>query len=76
MALYFMCFLGGTPVGAPLIGWIGEHLGAPWSLLVGGSVVVVAGLGALVWLPRLGLAGRADDELPAPDSTGIAARAA
>ena len=27
MALYFMCFMGGTPVGAPLIGWISEHLG-------------------------------------------------
>jgi MFS family permease len=55
MALYFMCFLGGTPLGAPLIGWIGEHLGAPWSLVVGGAVVVVAGLITLVWLPRLGL---------------------
>ena len=60
MALYFMCFLGGTPVGAPLIGWVGEHLGAPWSLVVGGAVVVVAGLAALLWLPRLGLAGPAE----------------
>ena len=43
MALYFMCFMGGTPVGAPLIGWISEHLGAPWGLILGGAVCVVAG---------------------------------
>ena len=50
MALYFMCFMGGTPVGAPLIGWISEHLGAPWGLILGGAVVVLAGLGAAVLL--------------------------
>ena len=27
MALYMAIFMGGTPVGAPLIGWIGERLG-------------------------------------------------
>jgi MFS family permease len=52
MALYFMCFLGGTPVGAPLIGLISEHLGAPWGLILGGAVCVVAGIGAGVWLAR------------------------
>jgi MFS family permease len=52
MALYFMCFLGGTPVGAPLIGWISEHLGAPWGLILGGAVVVVAGVVAAVVLAR------------------------
>jgi MFS family permease len=76
MALYFMCFLGGTPVGAPVIGWIGEHLGAPWSLVIGGAVVVVAGALALVWLPRLGLSGRADGEASAPRPSAVPARAA
>ena len=52
MALYFMCFMGGTPVGAPLIGWISEHLGAPWGLILGGSVCVVAGIAAAAWLAR------------------------
>jgi Transmembrane secretion effector len=76
MALYFMCFLGGTPLGAPLIGWIGEHLGAPWSLIVGGAVVVVAGLITLAWLPRLGLDGRSDERVPAPGAAAVPARAA
>jgi MFS family permease len=52
LALYFMCFMGGTPVGAPLIGWIAEHFGAPWGLILGGAVCVLAGVGAAVWLSR------------------------
>jgi MFS family permease len=52
MALYFMCFMGGTPVGAPVIGWISEHLGAPWGLILGGAVCVVAGLAAAAVLAR------------------------
>ncbi|MCU1667851.1 MAG: Major facilitator superfamily 1 [Blastococcus sp.] len=63
MALYFMCFMGGTPVGAPLIGWISEHLGAPWGLILGGAVCVVAGLAAGAFLAR-GRRGRV--ETPAP----------
>jgi MFS family permease len=76
MALYFMCFLGGTPAGAPLIGWVGEHWGAPWSLVVGGAVVVVAGLVTLLVLLRLGLAGRVDERLPDVGSAAAPARAA
>ena len=52
MALYFMCFMGGTPLGAPLIGLISEHLGAPWGLILGGGVCVLAGIAAGVWLAR------------------------
>jgi MFS family permease len=52
MALYFVCFLGGTPVGAPLIGLISERLGAPWGLILGGAICVVAGLAAAAFLAR------------------------
>ncbi|MDP5184629.1 MFS transporter [Blastococcus sp. BMG 814] len=54
MALYFMCFMGGTPVGAPLIGWVSERFGAPWGLVIGGGVCVVAGLAAAAWLAHRG----------------------
>jgi len=37
-ALYLMVFMGGTPLGAPLIGWIGEAFGARWTLIVGGAL--------------------------------------
>jgi MFS family permease len=36
MALYMMIFMGGTPFGAPIIGWIGETFGARWTLVGGG----------------------------------------
>jgi MFS family permease len=52
LALYFMCFMGGTPVGAPLIGWISERLGAPWGLVGGGLVCVVVASAAGAVLAR------------------------
>lgn len=41
MALYLMVLMGGTPVGAPVVGWIGETMGARWTLLLGGGLTVV-----------------------------------
>jgi MFS family permease len=52
MALYFMCFLGGTPLVTPLIGWIADAFGAPWALISGGIVVLLTGLVAAAWLAR------------------------
>src|SRR5919205_1016459 len=46
MALYFMCFMGGTPLVTPLIGWVSDTFGAPWSLTSGGIVVLAAGVAA------------------------------
>jgi MFS family permease len=40
-ALYLMIFLGGTPFGAPIIGWVGETFGARWMLVGGGAVSLV-----------------------------------
>jgi MFS family permease len=41
MALYMMLLLGGTPIGAPLLGWIGEAFGARWTLIGGGALTIV-----------------------------------
>ncbi len=41
MALYMMIFMGGTPVGAPVIGWVGETFGARWTLLGGGALTML-----------------------------------
>jgi MFS family permease len=47
MALWTMAFLGSTPIGGPIIGWIGEHAGPRWGLAVGGMAAVLAsGYGA------------------------------
>ncbi|MCW2495936.1 MFS transporter [Jatrophihabitans sp.] len=48
MALYLMCFMGGTPFGAPIIGWLAGLAGPRWGLIGGGLICVLAtvGLGA------------------------------
>jgi MFS family permease len=45
MALYLMLLMGGTPVGAPILGWVGEVFGPRWTLIGGG---VLTALGVLV----------------------------
>ncbi|QGF23727.1 MFS transporter [Raineyella fluvialis] len=79
MALYMMVFMGGTPVGAPLIGWIGARFGARSTLAVGAVATGVATLVAL-WIllrarRRTGLADEAASPLrerPAEAVTGSA----
>ncbi|UYM06700.1 MFS transporter [Solicola gregarius] len=51
-ALYLMIFLGGTPLGAPFIGWIGEAFGARWTLIAGGLITLVGTLVALALFTR------------------------
>jgi MFS family permease len=52
MALYMAIFMGGTPVGAPIIGWVGDVLGARWTIAIGTVAVAVALTGVSVWLGR------------------------
>ena len=42
MALYSLVFLGGTPIGAPIIGWLAQRFGARSGLILGGLASVVA----------------------------------
>ncbi|WOQ16596.1 MFS transporter [Raineyella sp. W15-4] len=49
MALYMMVFMGGTPIGAPLIGWVGAQFGARATLGVGAVATGLATLAA-VWV--------------------------
>ena len=42
MALWAVAFLGTTPVGGPIIGFIGEHAGPRVGLAVGGTAALVA----------------------------------
>ncbi len=48
-ALYLMIFMGGTPLGSPFIGWVGETFGARWTLVGGGALSIVGVVLALGW---------------------------
>ncbi|KLD74802.1 MFS transporter [Xanthomonas hyacinthi DSM 19077] len=42
MALRVGVALGGTPIGAPIVGWVADHLGPRWGLAVGAASGVAA----------------------------------
>jgi MFS family permease len=44
MALYTLVFLGSTPIGGPLIGWISQHYGPRVGFAIGGVAALMAGL--------------------------------
>jgi len=44
MALRLAIALGGTPIGAPIVGWVADHLGPRWSLGVGAASGVAAAI--------------------------------
>jgi MFS family permease len=52
MAIYMAVFMGGTPLGSPLIGWIGAAWGPRWTILVGSLATGLAVLGAMLYLAR------------------------
>lgn len=44
MSLWSIAFLGTTPIGGPIIGWIGEHYGSRWGIAAGGIAAVIAAI--------------------------------
>jgi len=52
MALYMAIFMGGTPIGAPIIGWIGESFGARYTILLGGFMSIITAGAAMLWLQQ------------------------
>jgi MFS family permease len=69
LALYALVFVGGTPFGAPVIGWLGEHVGPRSTLVVGGlgSLAISVTMGLLLLRSRGRLSrGRATVAAPVP----------
>ncbi len=57
MALYSVIFLGSTPLGGPIAGWVGQHAGGPQlgpriGLVGGGVIAILAGLAGLLAIRR------------------------
>jgi MFS family permease len=53
MALWGLAWLGSTPIGGPIVGWVGQQAGARWSLVVGGVPTLLCGLLALPALVKI-----------------------
>ena len=42
MALYAIAFLGSTPIGGPIVGWISQQYGARFGFAIGGIATIIA----------------------------------
>ncbi|MET0433462.1 MAG: MFS transporter [Cellulomonas sp.] len=49
MSLYMIVMLGATPIGSPIVGWIGEHFGPRWSIGIGSITALLVSVAAALW---------------------------
>jgi predicted MFS family arabinose efflux permease len=52
MSLYMLVFMGGTPIGSPIVGAITQQWGAPTALVVSGVICLLAAVGAAMLAVR------------------------
>lgn len=52
MAIYMAIFMGGTPVGAPIVGWVADTFGPRWAMGVGAASGFAAALVGVFYLVR------------------------
>ena len=68
MALWALAWLGSTPIGGPIVGWVGQDVGARWSLVIGGLPTILCGILALPALARIDRRGTRNEAVPdSPD---------
>jgi MFS family permease len=53
MALWSVAFLGSTPIGGPIAGYVAQHIGARWGLALGAVACTVAALIGISVLRRV-----------------------
>jgi MFS family permease len=63
LALLAVVFLGSTPVGGPIAGWVSEAFGARWALGLGAATSLIAAV--------LTLRALRDEPLPATTSAAL-----
>ncbi|MDN4613735.1 MFS transporter [Leifsonia sp. F6_8S_P_1B] len=52
MAIYMAIFMGGTPVGAPIVGWVADTFGPRWAMGVGAASGFLAALVGVFYLVK------------------------
>ena len=50
LALTAVAFLGSTPIGGPVTGWVADNVSVEWALAYGGVIAIVSGTAMLVWI--------------------------
>jgi MFS family permease len=52
IAIFLAIALGGTPIGAPIVGWVADRFGPRWALGVGSAAGLLAAAVALIYLAQ------------------------
>jgi MFS family permease len=52
MAIVMAIALGGTPIGAPIVGWVADTFGPRWALVVGAAAGLAAAAVGLRYLRK------------------------
>jgi MFS family permease len=68
LAIQAMLFLGSTPVGGPIVGWVAEEFGARYSVALGAAAACLAGLWGLGAARRDATLGAERPEVVAADA--------
>jgi MFS family permease len=74
IALYMVLFLGSTPIGGPIVGWIGQYASPRWGMAVGGIASLLAGITAALFLWRARRASVVAGETADPPASDRAAK--
>jgi MFS family permease len=53
MAVYSMMFMGMAPIGALLSGWSADHIGAQWTIGLGGVIAIIGAAVFARYLPKI-----------------------
>jgi MFS family permease len=54
LALTAVAYLGSTPIGGPITGWVADAVSVQWSLGYGGIIGALSGISMSVWIWRSG----------------------
>ncbi|MGW3295177.1 MFS transporter [Streptomyces xiamenensis] len=54
ISLYMMVFLGGTPIGAPVVGWVTDTFGPRVGMASGGAICLLGTMALALVLARIG----------------------
>lgn len=72
MALYSVVFMGTTPIGAPIIGWVSQEAGPRAGLALGGAALLLALAAFGLWSVRRARRGESQPPAEDKDRAGIA----
>jgi MFS family permease len=74
MAIRLAIALGGTPIGAPIVGWVADHFGPRWAIGVAAAAgIAAAAIGLYArQLLRVRTTQRSDDRVPPQHGTQTA----